>query len=146
ERLDSPDALPFLKILRAPVREAGERAGFGDQARGEREHVLPARAAPEQHREQLGVAQRGGAKFLESLLRALVDGGLAQAIGERVVHRVGHHVRLGHPTANAMAATYSIHGRDARAAHPCRQLNSASRTRSAAAARASAPGWPASSA
>jgi hypothetical protein len=75
------DALQAAEIFFGPRDETGERTGFGDETAGEREHVLAAGAAAEEHGEELGVAEGAGTVFFETLLGAFARGGFAEAVG-----------------------------------------------------------------
>src|SRR5690606_3172032 len=56
------------------------RSGFREQVRGERQHVLPASAAAQDEREQLGVGQRSDAVGESAFLWPLADGEGSQAV------------------------------------------------------------------
>ncbi len=69
---------------RHPISPASDPAS-ALQARSERKDILPSRAAAQQHREQLGVAQSARDEFFQPFLRALTDGGGAQPVGNGIV-------------------------------------------------------------
>jgi len=68
EGLDAADALEPAEVLGRPADEAGKRAPLGDQAGGEREDILAAGAAAEEHGEEFGVGERPGTEAFEALL------------------------------------------------------------------------------
>ena len=79
ERLDAPDTFQPAVVGFGPCNEAGQRAGFGNEAGSQREHIHATAAAAQEHGQKLGVAQRGGPEVLEPLLRAFAHGEVAEA-------------------------------------------------------------------
>lgn len=84
------DALEFPVVGFSPGDQAGERSGVADEAAGEREDVAAFGAAAEQHREEFGIAEGGGAELLEPLLGTVADGGFSQTIAGGGFRLAGH--------------------------------------------------------
>ena len=61
ERLDAADAPQPAEVGLVPGNSAGERPGLRNEPGGNGEHVLALRAASDDHRQELRVAQRGRA-------------------------------------------------------------------------------------
>jgi hypothetical protein len=93
---DATDAFEATKVVFLPRDQAGEGSGVGDEARGEREDVVPACAAAKEHGEEFAVAESGGAEALESLLRAVAGGRFAQAVADGIFRQAGHEKFFGH--------------------------------------------------
>jgi len=73
EGFDVADPFEASEIGFAPGEERGEGSGGLEEVGGEREDIVPARAAAQEHGEEFDVAQGGGAEALQALLRTLLN-------------------------------------------------------------------------
>lgn len=83
EGFDFSDSGELLEVFDAPAEECPEASGFAHEASCEGEDVALCAAAAQEHGDEFGVAEGGGAEAFEAFLGAVFGGGFAEAVSER---------------------------------------------------------------